>query len=491
MIISLTAGLATAVMTALTSPELPACETASRAEPQAVIRRALERTGLDSADGRVLRVTGFDLRSHAAESDRWYGPALLDVTDFDEWFRPHTAVTKRREHTSIAGFQYGDATILSDERAAFVLTGDTLKPSEQRHGESWSSRPLNVWAVLLDWAAARDVRVTSRCVYRDYARLVLSRRGLRGDERLYVDEKSGYPVKLDREEPHYLWGQVHVEYLYSTWRLIDGVHLPGGSFRIVDGVPEVTRVFAAIHVAPTDTADLVIPTVAIQGFPADAFMVPTRPDTIRVGPATFLLRNAGFTEAATLAHDTVFLFDATQGDERARQDANWLTTLFPGQHAVVVVVSDLAFPHIAGVRYWVAHGATIASRTTSRALLERVISRRWTRDPDELERARSRVHLRFRPIRNSATFAGGDVDVFPIDGAASEGALAVFLRQDRFLWASDFIQDLDDPTQYLDETAAAVCRARVEPVTFAAEHLGLSRWSRATTLVRTPCDSAH
>jgi hypothetical protein len=90
--------------------------------------------------------------------------------------------------------------------------------------------------------------------------------------------------------------------------------------------------------------------------------------------------------------------------------------------------------------------------------------------------------LRFRAVDGSLALAGGDIQLFPIDGAASEVALAAFVRSDLFLWASDFIQNLTAPTQYVDDVVAAVRRVGVSPVKVAAEHAPLSDWSRVVPL---------
>src|SRR5262245_61780730 len=118
-----------------------------------------------------------------------------------------------------------------------------------------------------------------------------------------------------------------------------------------------------------------------MAFSLPVFLQPTRPDTERVSASTFLLRNRGYTEAVTLQRDTVFVFDATQGDERVRQDSAWIAALFPGRHPIAVVVTDLAWPHVAGVRAWVARGATIVSHRAAKPFLTEVVNRRWTQTP--------------------------------------------------------------------------------------------------------------
>ena len=177
--------------------------------------------------------------------------------------------------------------------------------------------------------------------------------------------------------------------------------------------------------------------------------------------------------------DTVYVFDATQGDIRARADSVWIGRLFPGKHPITVIVTDIAWPHVAGVRFWVATGATIVTHRANRAFLQRVIDRRWTANPDALERRRGQVTPHLRVVADSLRLGGGDITLFAIDGVASEAALAAFLAPDRFLWASDYVQTLSGPTQYLDETLAAVERMHVSPLRVAAEHLRLSSWEDA------------
>lgn len=221
-----------------------------------------------------------------------------------------------------------------------------------------------------------------------------------------------------------------------------------------------------------------------MGYPLPAFLTPSQPDTIRVGPNTFLLKNRGYAETVTLSRDTVYLLDATQGDARSQKDSVWIGKLFPGRHPIVVVVTDLAWPHVSGVRYWVAQGATIVSHRAARGFLESVVARRWTAEPDLLERRRGQSRLRFVPVSDSLRLGGGDLFLFAIDGRTSEVALAAFVRPDRFLWASDFIQSLQEPSAYLDDVWQAVARVRVSPQRVAAEHLPLSPWETADRLAR-------
>lgn len=457
---------------------------------QSVLRSAVAATGLRAAGPRVLHLKGFDVVSQDFQSDRMYPPFLSSVDPFETWFSPTSGVERTSSRTIIAGNTYPGPTSIANETASYIVRDTALVPNEQVHSSLYTTRPLNVWAVLDDWLASPNIRVVQRCEYRDYQRIVLARAGPRGEERLFVDERTGIPLKLDRIEQHYLWGQVHVEYVYSTWQRLGNVLLPGVSFRVVDDRTSIERTFETTNLVSADSA----PSLTIgrndapMGYPIVPFLAPTQPDTIRVTQTTFLLKNRGYTETVTLRRDTVYLFDATQGDERSQKDSVWIGKLFPGRHPIVVVVTDLAWPHVSGVRYWVAHGATIVSHRAARAFLESVVDRRWTAAPDLLERRRAGSHLRFVGVSDSLRLAGGDLLLFAIDGRTSEVALAAYVRPDRFLWASDFIQTLQEPSAYLDDVWQAVARVGITPERVAAEHLPLSTWETADRLARRPGD---
>jgi hypothetical protein len=187
-----------------------------------------------------------------------------------------------------------------------------------------------------------------------------------------------------------------------------------------------------------------------------------------------------------LARDTVWVLDATTDEARARQDADWVARLFPGRHPVAVVVTDLAWPHVAGVRHWVARGAAVYAHATSEPFLRRVVERRWT-TPDSLERLRrarpEAARLRFRAVDDTRRLAGGALVLHGIAGLGSEGALMAWLPNDRFLWAGDYVQTVREPSAYAEEVVAAAERAGVAPARVAAMHLPLTPWATVAAVV--------
>src|SRR5262249_44707516 len=162
-------------------------------------------------------------------------------------------------------------------------------------------------------------------------------------------------------EPHYLWGQQRVEYIWSTWVMKNRVELPGAAFRVVEGDIELSQTVGDLELMARDAAPSLASPPAPATPPADLplFLQAIPPKDISVSPNLHLLTNPGYTEAVALVNGEIYVFDSTQSEERARQDQEQIARLFPGPHKINVVVTDLAWPHVAGVRYWVAQGAII------------------------------------------------------------------------------------------------------------------------------------
>ncbi|HEX5581093.1 MAG TPA: hypothetical protein VFX39_05905, partial [Gemmatimonadaceae bacterium] len=369
-----------------------------------LVARALEATGMGRLDGRVVRLQAAEAEANDFQSDRPYPPFFSTMTAYETWLDPATGIERSRSRLTYVGQgPMAPMEIVSSAGATYAARDTSLMPVPTLHGRTVRSRPLHAWSMLRDWADAADVRVAGSCVYRDFPRTVIARGRDAGEERLYLDPESGLPVKLERRESHYLWGDVRVAYLYANWMETDGALFPMTTFRLVDGATVVTRTVGDLALLPRDSAPrLSLPADAPRMVAAADLFVQAMPtDTVRVGDAAFLLVNRAYTSAVVLARDTVWVLDATQGVERARQDSAWVGRLFPGKHPVAVVVTDLAWPHVAGVRYWVGTGATVVSHASSEPFLRQVVERRWTLEPDLLERNRATARFRFRAVSDS------------------------------------------------------------------------------------------
>jgi hypothetical protein len=477
----LTAVLAGAPASLAQRTGVPPRPAAAREDPAAVLARAREVMGFDRAGQSVIHYRAVAAAEQNYQSDRTYPPFFSAMQVKEGWLDPRSGVERVAVQTTYPGGGPSPAQVsFTDARRAFFLAKEQMRPLPHTYMQS---RYLNPWNVIADWTAAGGVRFVGHEVYRDYSRIVLARTTPYGEHRLFIDAKSGFPVKLDLQEKHYLWGQRHIEYLYADWTQSAGVMIAGASFMLADGKTEISQTLGDVEMIAHDKAPLL--TLPEGSPPADElppFLQPLDLKVVQVGPKTYLLSNPGYTEAVTEIGDEIFLFDATQGEERAKKDAAAIAKLFPGKQKVTVVITDLAWPHVAGVRYWVASGATIIAHKAAREFLQSVIARRWTLAPDLLEQRRQTARLKFVGIDTTFRLAGGAISLHPIDGIGSEVALMGYVVADRFLWAADFIQTVAEPTSYTSEVWRATQRDGLHPERTAAEHLPLTPWSKIEEL---------
>ncbi len=438
-------------------------------DPARLLAHAREVMGVGSgqqATSRVIHYRASSAREQAFQSDRTYPPFFSAMADQEIWFDPNSGVMRTQGTTVFPGSGPSPSPTLIDDGTHVPAT-----------------RNLNPLAVIVDWSAAKDVHVVGVDTYRDYPRIVLARGAGASEQRLFLDPKTGFPVKLEFTESHYLWGQRHIEYVWSNWLVKSGIVMPGSSFRLADGAIEISQTMGELTLVAADTAPSLAapPPPATEPAKLPLFLQPIAPKPVQVGPDTWLLTNPGYSEAVTRVGDAIYVCDATQGEERARQDAEAIAKLFPstGKSTINVIVTDLAWPHVAGVRYWVSQGATIIAPRAARAFLEQVVARTWTLAPDTLERQRSNgAHPTPMKFVAADEWRGDGVRLVPIDGIGSEVALMVYIAADRFLWASDYIQTLDEPSLYAKEVLHAAEQAGLDPQRTAAEHLPLSDWSK-------------
>lgn len=460
---------------------------ASSAFPQSLnsnihplIQKSMQAIGFYETDGKILHYNAAKQTLWDYQSDRQY-PPFISYSDTKELWYDFENNTEKALVESIyptAGPTPRMTYFSSFDKSLQHRNDTTIVQVPDGTG---SDPYLNPFMVLADWAVSENILEEKAKVYREYPRNVLSRVVNGRTEYLFLDSKTNFPVKIEFQEPHYLWGQVTVEYLYTTWWSTDQIDFPLASYRIVDGRTVVSRIHGNRELIsspgitmPEDFRPLMDQTLF--------FLRQSRPDTIRVSDNLYLLKNPAYTEAVALINDTVYLFDATQGEQRAKYDHEWIKKLFGDEYPVTVIVTDLAWPHIGGVRYWVSQGADIISHENSQEFLRKVVDRKWRLNPDELENNRKKSSFKFTPVSDKRVISNGHLELYPIDGIGSEGALMVFIKETGFLWAGDFIQTADSPSKYAKEILEAVGRNQIDPEQVAAQHLLLTPWSTIEAL---------
>jgi hypothetical protein len=438
---------------------------------QVWLARADTAIGVYAAHGAVLRIVESSAQYLDDESDRSYAPFIMYPTSDTIWVDPSTGIERAANGTTVT---------LRSPRATLV---NGALATIRGHAAAWSRRAFDPWAVLAEWRGDTTVRVAGRRMYRDYPRVALTRPGRFGVDTLLLDERTAIPVALERVEAHYFLGPIHVLYDYETWSDAGrGALYPASTTRLIDGALNESRYVdpysGGVTLVRDDSAPaMVVPdttvTLAVdpqQRFPADPL------DTVAVGGGTYLLVNRAFTSVVSQQHDTVFVFDTPGGQDRAALERERIGQLFPGHHPVVLVALSPVWPHIAGLRYWVAHGATVVASDKIVPYLRTVLDRRWTLLPDDLERARAAIHPVIRPVGDSTSLASGQVRLYAMEGINSETVLLAYIAPSRFVWATDRIQIIAARNVLVDDVLHTAARHGLIPRATSGPHFRIIPW---------------
>jgi hypothetical protein len=472
-------------------PGLDPCRavTAGAPAPAEALRLAVEATG-SQAEG-LLTFSSVERQVQDYQSDRAYPPYFAAYFVQETTYDPPTATEHRGSRIVYPGLGPGQAARSAiSGSSAFTASDGRWLPAPFLMESASRTRNLNAWAVLADWSTSRTpVATRGECLYRDEWRPVLEREGAYGPERLYLDRDSRFPVKLERTVPHVTWGQLREEYLWSTWIATgEGRFFPSASFRLADGRVVTERTVGAFSVAAPSEVELAVLPEA-EAMAPDYWLeqfTDVGPDTLRVADNVILLTHRMYNGALVAVGDTVYVMDATLSEARARQDSAWVARLFPDHRAVKVVVTDVAWPHVGGVRFWVARGATLVAHGVSEPFLRELIERRWTLRPDALERAREHVELNLTTVGpEGLSLADGAVQLFPVGGIGGEGAVVAWMPDASFLWAGDYVQNVEEATLYATEVIRAIRREGVHPSSVAAQHVPLTDWRTVVEANRT------
>ena len=461
----------------------PSCEvTRGMGDAAALLDSAKRAMGVPESGTLVMDTRGRSLQDY--QSDRTYPPFFSAMIVAEHRYDAATGAEQVVENVLFPRGGPPPRTLVLDHRSTWFERGGSLTEVGAAHRFFRLYRDMNPWAITDDWRSDGSARAIGTCLYRDHDRVVLERTTDGHAERLLLDADTHIPVKLDRWVLNDTWGQQHEEVVWSTWITADGdAIVPSASFVLHDGRVVRERTVGEVSLDPSnDTPVPSLPDEAegppllnILGDPEQM-----RPDTVRLGDDAYLLAHPFYNNVVVASQDTVWVLDATLNQARSREDAAWIERLFGSGRTVAVVVTDLAWPHIGGVRWWVSQGATVFAHPSAEPFLRSIVERRWHLEPDDLETRRAageRVPFRFLGVAGTREVAAGRLQISHMGGLSTEGALMVYDTRTRFLWAGDWIQFTDRRSQYAGEVVAAAAREGIEPLRVGAQHIDVTDWA--------------
>jgi hypothetical protein len=159
---------------------------------------------------------------------------------------------------------------------------------------------------------------------------------------------------------------------------------------------------------------------------------------------------------------------------------------FPNQPIKAVVTTSDSWPHLAGIREYVADGIPIYALDLNEPILNRVIAGSRISKPDAL--GRSPRKPQFDLVHDKKVFGTGAnrLEIYPIHGETSERQMMVYFPEYKLLYGSDPFQRRQDGSFFYPQTVTqlmdAVAREHLNVDRFFMMHIGPTAYPRQNSL---------
>lgn len=487
----------------LVSGIAPAAPTQESA-PNRLVDRAREAMGGERlASLATIRLSGLGYTNALEQSERPEGPWIKSFDQFTE-LRDLRRLRLRRTTQSRSGAWSPDWS------PELVLLADTGAALWARAGRAFPARAadraaavealfLSPERLLTTAAAAPELRSLPDTVV---AGVRNHRLAFRFGERravLYLDAHTLLPSGYVLHGPAggafgWMWGDAREAVWFSLWSFDPpGIRYPRMVVTELNGQPlrEVTLTAVRFD-APAPPDSFPLPDSARAAFAASVAREPSMRhaplgrsftgavvDPIEVADGVTIFPGPWYT-AVIRQGEGLVVIDAPISPEYSTQLLAEAERRYGGEPVRGVVTTSDAWPHLAGIREYVARGIPVHHLDLNRSILERFVAARWGSAPDALERSR-RAPI-WRPLATRATLGTGPnrMELIPVRGEGGERMLMVWLPEHRLLYASDLIQRQRDGTffwpEYLVEVIAAARREGLDVERVWAMHTDPLPW---------------
>lgn len=279
--------------------------------------------------------------------------------------------------------------------------------------------------------------------FQDKLHFVLAFTDLGREVRLFVDQATGLPAKVELDVTAQVRGKVALEYRYGKWREFDGLKLPlrteglntqnGNSHWLIeDQLVELNKPEGDWFTAHADTMKEGVERVARDRAATQQPAAPLQYD--KLGEGIFYIRGALGSLAVAMG-DYTFIVEAPTSEARSRQVMALTKELLPNKQLVVVGVTHWHYDTVAGLRPYIAEGVRVAASATNKDFLEKFLAA--TTHDDALSKSKNKPQ--FLWIENERSLSQGNrtITAIEIPNNHAAGMLGLFIAGEGLLFLGD------------------------------------------------------
>jgi glyoxylase-like metal-dependent hydrolase (beta-lactamase superfamily II) len=445
-------------------------------------------------DLKAIHFTAVGHRNFLEQSERPEGPYIIEYARIEEW-RDLEHNRWRQEAKTRDVLEENSRTVIVSDGAAVqkIETGEVPASGEELQ-DAEDALTLSPEQVLLRALATPDLKRLPDLTLQDVPHHLVefNQKGI--PVRIFLNAETHLPTAVEWVNAYpygifwSVWGDITTRAYYSFWWLQDGIHYPLQIDVLRNGLPDRTVTITKVEFNSAFPPDaFTISAASREAFAARAKMTAddrplgSRPPQ-EPAPGIVIIPGPWNTTIVRQPDGIVVLEAPMSSGYSARLIAE-TARRFPGAPIKAVITTSDAWPHIGGIREYVARGIPVFVLQRTLPLLQRVLSAPRSRFPDALARAPRKPELRLVTEKVVIGEGPNRMEIYPLRGETSERQMMVYFPEHKLLYGSDAFQKLPDGKyfypQTVSEVVAAVDRERLVVETFFMMHMALTPWQDA------------
>ena len=254
---------------------------------------------------------------------------------------------------------------------------------------------------------------------------------------LYVDDKTNLLSKYEFMITDQFTGDTVVESAFTGYKQENGRWVPSGRVerRGAELMNDLKYRDVVFNAALTDE-NFKLPAGLKQ-----ATQAPQVQPSVKYTDTIYTVNAGGYNVLAVGFKDHVFVMEAPQGDGTSRQAIAEIKKIFPGKPIRFVAVTHHHDDHAGGIRTYISEGATLIGLPGERTFFEKVVSSKFTIDPDSL--TLNPQSLKFEAIKEGKrVLSDGTTTVELIDigpGGHTDEMLVAYFPKEKMIFQGDLL----------------------------------------------------
>jgi hypothetical protein len=446
---------------------------------------------------RALKTVRFEAVGHRymlEQSERPEGPYIME---YDRITQLRDLEHQRWKQTLIMKVgpqpEYTFVTLTADGAAKAAYGGPLGPGSRDNLQEAAETLELGPERLLFTALAAPDLRTAPDTVLQSVPHHVVDFTWKNIPVRVFLNANTALPTAVEWKSAHpynlfwSIWGDLTTRLYYSFWWLCPGgIHYPLQWDFIRNDLPDHTLTITDIKV----NADVPADTFTISADEKAAFekrtgTVDDRPLGFPDQPAVEVAKDIVHIPGAwnvTLVRQSegIVVIEAPISSGYSVKVLAEAERRWPGVPVKAVISTSDSWPHLAGVREYVARGIPVYAVDLNIPILTRLVSAQRTSLPDALQKNSKKPD--FHSVSSKTLLGTGPnrIEIYPLRGETSERQMMVYFPEHKLLYGSDPFQQ-DEHGYFYPQTVwelvHAVEREKLTVDKFFMMHIGPTPWS--------------